>query len=53
MAGFSDQSHMTRQFVKAYGIAPAQWLRMQASAATSFVLDQAIHETDNWTRRPR
>ncbi|TBV03086.1 AraC family transcriptional regulator [Phytopseudomonas dryadis] len=28
MAGFSDQSHMTRRFTQTYGIAPAQWLRM-------------------------
>ncbi|WP_395038151.1 AraC family transcriptional regulator [Klebsiella aerogenes] len=24
-AGFSDQSHMTRQFIKAYGISPGRW----------------------------
>jgi AraC-like DNA-binding protein len=24
-AGFSDQSHMTRQFTKAYGMTPARW----------------------------
>ena len=28
-AGFTDQSHMTRQFGKAYGLSPARWLRMQ------------------------
>ncbi len=26
--GFSDQSHMTRHFKKAYGIPPARWLEM-------------------------
>lgn len=26
-AGFFDQSHMARQFVLAYGVAPARWLR--------------------------
>lgn len=25
VAGFSDQSHMTRQFIKAYGISPGRW----------------------------
>jgi len=29
IAGFSDQSHMTRQFAKTYGISPAQWLKIQ------------------------
>lgn len=24
-AGFSDQSHMTRQFLKTYGISPGRW----------------------------
>lgn len=28
LAGFADQSHMTRQFVKAYGVTPARWLAM-------------------------
>ncbi|WP_277189426.1 AraC family transcriptional regulator [Caballeronia sp. BR00000012568055] len=27
-AGFADQSHMTRQFAKAFGISPARWLKM-------------------------
>lgn len=27
-AGFSDQSHMTHHFSRAYGISPARWLRM-------------------------
>lgn len=26
-AGFSDQSHMTHQFTKTYGITPARWLK--------------------------
>jgi AraC-like DNA-binding protein len=31
-AGFFDQSHMTRQFIQAYGVAPGKWLRrLQAS----------------------
>jgi AraC-like DNA-binding protein len=25
-SGFADQSHMTRQFSKAFGISPARWL---------------------------
>ncbi|QNH75679.1 AraC family transcriptional regulator [Pseudomonas protegens] len=28
IAGFSDQSHMTRQFRQAYGLPPARWLKM-------------------------
>jgi AraC-like DNA-binding protein len=28
IAGFTDQSHMTRQFSKAYGLSPARWLKM-------------------------
>ena len=27
ISGFADQSHMTRQFKKAYGIAPGRWQR--------------------------
>ncbi|MGE8179130.1 AraC family transcriptional regulator [Pseudomonas fluorescens] len=28
IAGFSDQSHMTRQFGKTYGLSPARWMKM-------------------------
>ena len=28
IAGFSDQSHMTHHFSRAYGIPPARWRRM-------------------------
>lgn len=28
IAGFTDQSHMTRQFSKAYGLTPARWTKM-------------------------
>jgi AraC-like DNA-binding protein len=27
-AGFADQSHMTRQFTKTYGVSPARWQKM-------------------------
>jgi AraC-like DNA-binding protein len=27
-SGFADQSHMTRQFKRAYGVSPGRWLRM-------------------------
>jgi AraC-like DNA-binding protein len=27
-AGFSDQSHMTRQFVRAFGMTPGRWARI-------------------------
>lgn len=29
IAGFTDQSHMTRQFGKTYGLSPARWINMQ------------------------
>jgi AraC-like DNA-binding protein len=29
VAGFTDQSHMTRHFSKTFGLSPARWLRMQ------------------------
>jgi len=28
IAGFTDQSHMTRQFSKTYGLSPARWMKM-------------------------
>jgi AraC-like DNA-binding protein len=28
IAGFTDQSHMTRQFSKTYGMSPARWMKM-------------------------
>lgn len=30
LAGFTDQSHMTRHFGKTYGLSPARWLKMRA-----------------------
>ncbi len=30
LAGFADQSHMTRHFTKTYGISPSRWLRTLA-----------------------
>ncbi|PZR46250.1 AraC family transcriptional regulator [Paraburkholderia fungorum] len=32
-AGFTDQSHMTRHFKRAWGVAPAHWLRMLGPSA--------------------
>ncbi|MFC3902745.1 AraC-type DNA-binding protein [Acinetobacter marinus] len=29
LAGFFDQSHMTRHFIQAFGLSPAQWRNMQ------------------------
>jgi AraC-like DNA-binding protein len=29
IAGFVDQSHMTRHFSKTYGLSPSRWLKMQ------------------------
>ncbi|ASV99151.1 AraC family transcriptional regulator [Paraburkholderia aromaticivorans] len=31
-SGFADQSHMTRHFKHAWGVAPAQWLKMLGSS---------------------
>jgi AraC-like DNA-binding protein len=28
LAGFTDQSHMTRQFRSTYGMPPARWVKM-------------------------
>ena len=33
LAGFTDQSHMTRHFGKTYGLSPARWLKMRAGRA--------------------
>lgn len=35
-AGFSDQSHMTRMFKRAYGLTPLQWVIAVASSGTAF-----------------
>lgn len=32
-SGFADQSHMTRQFKRAYGLTPAHWTKVVAAAA--------------------
>jgi AraC-like DNA-binding protein len=34
-AGFADQSHMTRQFVRAYGLTPGRWARLARPRAPS------------------
>ena len=33
-SGFADQSHMTRQFKRAYGLTPAHWAQAVAAAAS-------------------
>jgi AraC-like DNA-binding protein len=33
-SGFADQSHMTRQFKRAYGLTPAHWANVVAAAAS-------------------
>jgi AraC-like DNA-binding protein len=30
-AGFADQSHMTRQFKRTYGLTPARWTALTAA----------------------
>ena len=32
-AGFADQSHMTRQFKRAYGFTPARWIALTAASS--------------------
>lgn len=39
-AGFSDQSHMTRQFTQAFGMPPARWARMQAGTGANCTIVQ-------------
>lgn len=34
IAGFVDQSHMTRHFSKTYGLSPSRWLKMQRVGPT-------------------
>lgn len=34
IAGFVDQSHMTRHFSKTYGLSPSRWLKMQRGGST-------------------
>jgi AraC-like DNA-binding protein len=31
-AGFADQSHMTRQFKRTYGLTPARWTALVAAS---------------------
>ncbi len=31
-AGFADQSHMTRQFKRTYGLTPARWTALTAAS---------------------
>jgi AraC-like DNA-binding protein len=31
--GFADQSHMTRQFKRTYGLTPARWMALTAAAS--------------------
>jgi len=33
-AGFADQSHMTRQFKRTYGLTPSQWRALTAASST-------------------
>lgn len=40
--GFADQSHMTRHFTRAYGIPPAQWLRMLGRAPARTIVQDAL-----------
>jgi AraC-like DNA-binding protein len=39
-AGFSDQSHMTRQFAKAFGLSPARWLKTTTTHAPTRTIVQ-------------
>ena len=45
-AGFADQSHMTRQFKRTYGLTPARWMALTAAAAPETSRDQRWPETE-------
>ena len=39
--GFADQSHMTRQFKRTYGLTPARWMALTAASLPEPVVDGA------------
>jgi len=49
-AGFSDQSHMIRQFRRAYGLTPGHWLRLVAAGRQP--LDSARTPADRGLSKP-
>lgn len=38
--GFADQSHMTRQFKRTYGLTPARWIALTAASSIETARDQ-------------
>jgi AraC-like DNA-binding protein len=47
-AGFADQSHMTRQFKRTYGLTPARWTALTASSPRNVA--QPRHNPDSSAR---
>jgi AraC-like DNA-binding protein len=51
-AGFADQSHMTRQFKRTYGLTPARWTALIAPSSPETSRDQRLN-SDRITPRYR
>ena len=49
-AGFSDQSHMTRHFVRATGLTPGQWRKLTGNAVTKDMDRPNLRESSGWDR---
>lgn len=45
--GFADQSHMTRQFKRAYGLSPGAWAGISVQEATAIVTGRGWHKKES------
>lgn len=53
LAGFADQSHMTRQFAEAFGVTPARWLRISRAGHDLATNARSFKTTDGGPSRVR